>query len=39
MVDSRGASGTELTPKATEDKTMTVEWLQMSDSGKAAWLN
>ena len=33
-----GASGTELTPIATEDKPMTGEWLQMSDSGKATKL-
>ncbi len=36
MVGNRDASGTELTPIAAEGKTMTVEWLQMSDSGKAA---
>ena len=33
MVDSWGASGTELTPIATEDKLM------MSDGGKATKLN
>jgi len=39
MVDSWGASGTELTPIATEDKLMKSEWLYMSDGGKATKLN
>lgn len=36
MLIAEGASGTELIPKATEGKTMTVEWLQLSDSSKSA---
>jgi hypothetical protein len=33
-----GASGTELTPIATEDKPTMGEWLYMSDGGKATKL-